>query len=343
MAKIYSIAVISISILIISMVMMVHSRTSMTKPKQGAQLCYDFTDVTRESGPHHAFANDVDRFPYQTQDDLNAQDSVEATNQEYIAIAAPDNDLAWMTANPGPEDHIFLQVETLIDDFNTIITSISFLLNGFVEGTTSTLEIWVHRADSDPLNGDNWDRMGKEQVVPDGQPTDVTANLTCDFENYIDPAPRSVRWGVYVKESPAHPLHIHFIQLCVCSLPLPQPTGTGTRQISARVTDKKTGQPIPVVRVNGTYTDENGFYCITIVQMEFIGFTLSAEKEDYESFYRTYSWPELFTESFDIELIPLDGTEESAVQNWSGYGAYHLPTNGDEEIPNNPQKPKRDI
>ncbi len=283
----------------------------------GWPTCYDFVDITVGSGPHRAFANDVAQFPYQSPDDLHLADSFEATDEQYAAIASSGDGLEWITNNPGPGDHVFLQFEMTIEELSFAdVVGIDILINDYTEGATTTHEFWIHRAGTDPLDGTNWDLIGIAETVPEESGTDLTARLSCDFEDYIDPDTQTIRWGLYAADNPGLPMHVQFVQMCFTFLMRPQPTGTIVRRFHGRVTDAQTGQPIERAGVNESYTNADGIYCISAVIAEFVGFSLSASKEGYETYSRDYSWQETFKGSFDIELVPI---HETAVRDWGSF------------------------
>jgi len=175
-------------------------------------IIHTYEGVTTQSDDIFAYECDVDVFPFGGVMS-NRNSKVEATDTEYIAIAADDANW-WETATPASGDEILLWLDMKVEeDINSIpALDLTVICNPY---TTATYEIYVMKTGTDWKLDSSWVKLGDSMIVQAGIDTEVTGTITSNFADYIDPDTGLITWVVYQSNTLARPIRVNYIEMMV--------------------------------------------------------------------------------------------------------------------------------
>jgi glucuronoarabinoxylan endo-1,4-beta-xylanase len=172
---------------------------------------YNFVGITAADVNYNAYACDVDVFPFLGLSG-NRNSMVEATNLQYTAVSAIDED-RWATVNPSIGDEIFIWVEMKINELVNEIGKIEFTFNGYTEGSGPVAHnLYVLKAGADWTLNNSWVQLGTASVTA-GTDGTLTGFIGPDIQTFIDESGK-ITWGVSETVS-VQIMHINYLQAAV--------------------------------------------------------------------------------------------------------------------------------
>ncbi|MDY6932590.1 MAG: DUF2341 domain-containing protein [Spirochaetota bacterium] len=177
---------------------------------------YNYDGVTQSLSVPKAYENDVDRFPFEG-DPARRNDHEEATDSQYAAIAASDNN-RWETDNPGYSviwgcDEMMLWLDMVIDEPLEDITYIDLTFEGYYSDQSGDFRIYVLERGADWWMDESWNQLGSELSIPSGTDGVISRPISSDFDAYIDELDGNITWVVGAPDVCRERLYIDYVEM----------------------------------------------------------------------------------------------------------------------------------